>query len=423
MSEVYSIEPKTCGKVIIYTSLGELEILLFSNECPIACKNFIQLCLNNYYNKNKFFRVIPKFLIQTGDHTNTGLYNEYAFKEPFKNECNSRLKFLYMGCVAFANLNIDSPSNGSQFFITLDKSEWLNNKSTLFGKVAKHSLYNLIKFNNIKTNKNDEPIEDIPYIEYVKVIENPFHHLIPSIHYKEDKIKQKTEECSEIKPKKSLKPNLLSFAFEGSDADQEEEKEEEKVEEKGEEKVEEKGEEENEDEKGEEEKEDDNEEEEKGEAEMEAEMENDQEEDEHAEEKQAKIDLLKKKTTEIEKLNPKKNKSPSSLKEITDLDEEYLKKIKKHKKMSKKEREKESLKKLKEFDNRLKELFSKNGSQNTASKPDWINTTGLKFRIDSSNAYDYEDLKKNVVDSMDNERKETYNPNFNMKKYKKKREK
>lgn len=75
MSEVYSIEPKTCGKVIIYTSLGELEILLFSNECPIACKNFIQLCLNNYYNKNKFFRVIPKFLIQTGDHTNTGLRN------------------------------------------------------------------------------------------------------------------------------------------------------------------------------------------------------------------------------------------------------------------------------------------------------------------------------------------------------------
>ncbi|SCM16077.1 peptidyl-prolyl cis-trans isomerase, putative [Plasmodium berghei] len=420
MSEVYSIEPKTCGKVIIYTSLGELEILLFSNECPIACKNFIQLCLNNYYNKNKFFRVIPKFLIQTGDHTNTGLHNEYAFKEPFQNECNSRLKFLYMGCVAFANLNIDNPSNGSQFFITLDKSEWLNNKSTLFGKVAKHSLYNLIKFNNIKTNKNDEPIEDIPYIEYIKVIENPFHHLIPSIRYEEDKLKQKKEESSEIKPKKSLKPNLLSFTFEGSDADQEEEKEEEEKEEEEKEEEEKEEEEKEEEEKeeeenGEEEKgEEENEEEEKGEEEM---------EDENEEEKQAKINLLKKKATEIEKLNPKKNKSPSSLNEITDLDEEYLKKIKKRKKMSKKEREEESLKKLKEFDNRLKELFSKKGSQNTVSKPDWINTTGLKFRIDSSNAYDYEDLKKNVVDSMDNERKETYNPNFNMKKYKKKREK
>lgn len=94
-------------------------------------------------------------------------------------------------------------------------------------------------------------------------------------------------------------------------------------------------------------------------------------EDENEEEKQAKINLLKKKATEIEKLNPKKNKSPSSLNEITDLvicayvckiiycmngqtytnsfwlfqffiqDEEYLKKIKKRKKMSKKEREEE----------------------------------------------------------------------------------
>ncbi|KEG03104.1 hypothetical protein YYE_02035 [Plasmodium vinckei vinckei] len=586
MSEVYSIEPKTSGKVIIHTSLGELEILLFSNECPVACKNFIQLCLNNYYNKNKFFRVVPKFLIQTGDHTNTGLHNEYAFKEPFPNECNSRLKFLYPGCVAFANLNIDNPSNGSQFFITLDKSESLNNKSTIFGKVAKHSLYNLMKFNNIKTNKNDEPIEDVPYIEYIKVIENPFHHLVPTIHNEENKTKLKKGDSSEIKPKKRLKKNLLSFAGEGNDGDQgeydedeererekewEEEQEEEDMdgekdiyedEEKDIEKEEEEEEEEEEREerekakkeakeddgetdddnkiakkkkkgkkkllsfarkgngrnlgeydedeererekewekeqeeedmdgekdiyedeekdieKEEEEEEEEEEREEREKAKKEAkeddgetddeeeekDIEKEEEEEEEEEEREerekakkeakeedgetdddnniakaktkGKINLLKKKTNEIEKLNSKKNKSDSSLKEITDLDEEYLKKIKKHKKMSKKEREKEAIKKLKEFDSRLGDLFSKNGlnkkwliknkeigSQNDGSKPDWINTTGLKFRIDSSNAYDHEDLKKNVVNSMDNERKETYNPNFDMKKYKKKGEK
>ncbi|SCM02402.1 peptidyl-prolyl cis-trans isomerase, putative [Plasmodium chabaudi chabaudi] len=527
MSEVYSVEPKTSGKVIIYTSLGELEIHLFSNECPVACKNFIQLCLNNYYNKNKFFRVIPKFLIQTGDHTNTGLHNEYAFKEPFPNECNSRLKFLYMGCVAFANLNIDNPSNGSQFFITLDKAESLNNKSTLFGKVAKHSLYNLMKFNDIKTNKNDEPIEDVPYIEYIKVIENPFHHLIPSINYEENKTKQKKDDSSETKPKKSLKKNLLSFAHEGNDEYQDEEDEErerEKEWEREQEEEDEEGEkdiiedeekdiekEEEEEEKEEEreqrerdkeeEKEEDDdetaemmpkksrkknllstplkgsngyqddedeererekewereqeEEDEEGEKDIiedeEKDIEKEEEEEEKEEEReererdkeeekeedgetdgenemdngkrQGKINLLKKKTAEIEKLNPNKNKNVSSLKKITDLDEEYIKKIKKHKKMSKKERENESVKKLKEFDSRLKDLFSKDDSKHGASKPDWINTTGLKFRIDSSNAYDHEDLKKNVVDSMDNERKETYNPNFNMKKYKKKGEK
>ncbi|EUR64108.1 hypothetical protein PFBG_05265 [Plasmodium falciparum 7G8] len=215
MSEVYSIEPKTHGKVIIYTSLGELEIHLFSNECPEACRNFIQHCLNNYYNKNEFFRVIPRFLIQTGDHTNTGLHNEYAFSSPFKNEYNSRLKFLYTGCLSFANLNIDKPSNGSQFFITLDKAEYLNNKNTLFGKVAKHSIYNLLKFNNIKTNKHDKPIEDIPYIEYVKIIENPFHHLVPSINYeyntKNQNVKDKNEYLNKTKKKKEQ--NLLSFDY------------------------------------------------------------------------------------------------------------------------------------------------------------------------------------------------------------------
>ncbi|CAD2093428.1 peptidyl-prolyl cis-trans isomerase, putative [Plasmodium vinckei lentum] len=437
MSEVYSNEPKTSGKVIIYTSLGELEILLFSNECPIACKNFIQLCLNNYYNKNKFFRVVPKFLIQTGDHTNTGLHNEYAFKEPFPNECNSRLKFLYPGCVAFANLNIDNPSNGSQFFITLDKSESLNNKSTIFGKVAKHSLYNLLKFNNIKTNKNDEPIEDIPYIEHIKVVENPFHHLVPSVHHEENKTKQKKGGSSETKTKKGLKKNLLSFAREGDDGDQgeydeDEEREREKEWEEEQEKEDRDGEKDiYEDEEDDIEKEEKEEEEEEEREEREKAKKEEKEEDGETDDDnniangklKGKINLLKKKTNEIEKLNSKKNKSESSLKEITDLDEEYLKKIKKHKKMSKKEREQESLKKLKEFDSRLEGLFSKNGSQSAASKPDWINTTGLKFRIDSSNAYDHEDLKKNVVNSMDDERKETYNPNFNMKKYKKKGEK
>ncbi|CRG95745.1 peptidyl-prolyl cis-trans isomerase, putative [Plasmodium gallinaceum] len=487
MSEVYSIEPKTSGKVIIYTSLGELEVLLFSNECPIACKNFIQLCLNNYYNKNKFFRIIPKFLIQTGDHTNTGLHNEYAFKEPFKNEYNSRLKFLYTGCLSFANLNIDKPSNGSQFFITLDKVEYLNNKSTLFGKVAKHSIYNLLKFNNIKTNKNDEPIEDIPYIEYIKIIENPFHHLVPYTNYednlKDDKPNTKSESLKK-KEKKQLKCNLLSFNYNISEKDEGSENEEINLEEKSEEEKseeekseeekseEEKNEEEksegekNEEEKSEEEKseeeknEEEKNEEEKSEEEKSEEEKNEEEKSEgekneakksirnisesevkthkdskpnesnkHSdnfkkeinkkdeESKTEKMNILKKRTKSIEESFTKENKNPKRIKELADLDETYLKNIKKYKKMSKKEREKLSLKKLEEFDNRLKSLFLDSEKNDKSIKCDWLNTNGLKFYVDSSNAYEYEDIKKNVVDSLENEKKSTYNSEFNMKKY------
>ncbi|SCP02711.1 cyclophilin, putative [Plasmodium malariae] len=487
MSEVYSIEPKTYGKVIICTSLGELEVLLFSNECPIACQNFIQLCLNNYYNKNKFFRVIPKFLIQTGDHTNTGLHNEYAFNEPFKNEYNSRLKFLYTGCLSFANLNIDKPSNGSQFFITLDKADYLNNKSTLFGKIAKHSIYNLLKFNNIKTNKNDEPIEDVPYIEYVKIIENPFHHLVPYVNYDNNSKYEKENfkhETLKKKEQKELKSNLLSFAYsdnecvegdasegdaseeDASEGDASEGDANEEVVVEGEAHKEEAGE-------GDASEEDASE----GDANEEVVVEGEAGEENSVEcekgsttsnklrkdevyifkNKKAhynssdnnnfdeantrmkeekkdkdnsssminkkdnnlnleKINILKKRTNDIVKSNTKKSKNALIVKDLTDLDEEYLKKMKKYNKMSKREREKQSLKKLEEFDNRLKDLFSTEKSDGVM-KHDWLNRTGLKFRIDSSSAYEHEDIKKNVIDTMDNERKNLYDSKFNMGKY------
>ncbi|SBT78840.1 cyclophilin, putative [Plasmodium ovale] len=495
MSEVYSIEPKTHGKVIIYTSLGELEVWLFSNECPIACQNFIQLCLNNYYNNNKFFRVIPKFLIQTGDHTNTGLHNEYAFKEPFKNEYNSRLKFLYMGCLSFANLNIDTPSNGSQFFITLDKVESLNNKSTLFGKVAKHSLYNLLKFNNIKTNKNDEPIEDVPCIEHIKIIENPFHHLVPFANYDEGSVnekrqKQELEMGTGQRPKVGLKSNLLSFTGDASDdseageAEAHEDEEtsvkrevhpvtqsvaeqqaqpaaeqkaqpvagqqaqpvaeqkaqpvaEQKAQPVAEQKAQPVA-------------------EQKAQPVAEGERDSLTADSNKGKTNEEKVNMLKEKTNAIEKSKKKKIKSALAVRHLADLDEAYLKRVKKYSKMSKREREKESLKKLEEFDNRLKSLFCSSGlskmirdsptcysnistnssrtfvcttdatSKDGDAKHEWIQASGLKFRVDSSNAYEFEDIKKSLetlVVNSEGEKKKTYDSKFSVQNYlKKKRE-
>ncbi|GAW82990.1 cyclophilin [Plasmodium gonderi] len=446
MSEVYSIEPKTSGRVIIYTSLGELEVLLFCNECPIACQNFIQLCLNNYYNKNKFFRVIPKFLIQTGDHTNTGLHNEYAFKEPFKNEYNSRLKFLYTGCISFANLNIEKPSNGSQFFITLDKAEYLNNKSTLFGKVAKHSIYNLLKFNNIKTNKNDEPIEDIPYIEYIKIVENPFHHLVPYANYDKDDRDTSAQEIV-TKSTKKLKSSLLSFGYdevedeEAASADvtsadvtsagvtsadvaahapllpdrshYHHEKWNQTIQSAQDE------------EQLSRERTDDTPRESVDMSEMTIQAcpkERTQKENPEINKNDNKLDvdkinMLKKRTKDIEKSATNKKKNHSGIRDLVTLDDAYLRKMKKYKKMSKSEREKQSLKKLEEFDSRLKDLFSGDGEKSQGVKHDWLNTEGLKFKIDSTNAYEYEDIKKNMINPMENEKKRPYDSKFSVQKY------
>jgi len=72
MSNIYVQEPPCEGKVCLETTVGEIDIELWSKECPKACRNFVQLCLEGYYDKTKFFRVVPDFIVQGGDPTNTG---------------------------------------------------------------------------------------------------------------------------------------------------------------------------------------------------------------------------------------------------------------------------------------------------------------------------------------------------------------
>ena len=72
MSNIYIQEPPTDGKVLLETTVGDIEIELWSREAPKACRNFVQLCMENYYNKTKFFRVVKNFIVQGGDPTGTG---------------------------------------------------------------------------------------------------------------------------------------------------------------------------------------------------------------------------------------------------------------------------------------------------------------------------------------------------------------
>ena len=191
MSNYYSQEPPTTGKVILITNYGNIDIELWTKETPKTCKNFIQLCLENYYNNNIFFRIINKFMIQTGDKTNSGkngssIYNNLEFKD----EIHSRLKFNHRGIVAMANKNIKN-SNLSQFFITMDKCPWLNNKHTIFGKVIGDTFFNAQTINELLTDKNDYPkVDPLPMIIKTEVVINPFNDIIPrKINY-DDNIKE-----------------------------------------------------------------------------------------------------------------------------------------------------------------------------------------------------------------------------------------
>lgn len=110
----------TKGRVIIETTAGELDVELWSKEAPKACRNFIALSLEGYYDGVIFHRVVPGFLIQTGDKTGTGGGGESFFGEPFEDEIHPRLRFPHRGIVAMANQGTKN-TNDSQFIITLGK--------------------------------------------------------------------------------------------------------------------------------------------------------------------------------------------------------------------------------------------------------------------------------------------------------------
>ncbi|QDZ17684.1 cyclophilin-type peptidyl-prolyl cis-trans isomerase [Chloropicon primus] len=148
MSSVYTLEPATRGKVVVKTSLGALDVELFSKEAPKACRNFVQLCLEGYYEKTVFHRVIKDFM------------------------------FRRRALVACAN-EADRPnSNGSQFFITLGRCDWLTKKNTIFGSVTGDTVYNLMKFNELEVDGDDRP-EDPPHVVGTEVVWNPFDDIVP----------------------------------------------------------------------------------------------------------------------------------------------------------------------------------------------------------------------------------------------------
>uniref|UniRef100_A0A1X7TA65 Peptidyl-prolyl cis-trans isomerase n=1 Tax=Amphimedon queenslandica TaxID=400682 RepID=A0A1X7TA65_AMPQE len=84
MSSIYITEPPTKGKVLLKTTLGDIDIELWSKETPLACRNFIQLCLEDYYNDTIFHRVVFEFVAQGGDPTGTGEGGESIYGSPFK---------------------------------------------------------------------------------------------------------------------------------------------------------------------------------------------------------------------------------------------------------------------------------------------------------------------------------------------------
>ncbi|VDO60754.1 unnamed protein product [Haemonchus placei] len=146
-------------EAVIHTTLGDIRIRLFPNECPRTVENFSTHARRGYYNGLTFHRVIKSFMIQTGDPTGKGTGGQSIWGTDFEDEFHPRLRHDKPFKVSMANAGPNS--NGSQFFITVCPAEWLDGKNTIFGEVIE-GMNVVQKINQVPTfEKSGRPRSEI----------------------------------------------------------------------------------------------------------------------------------------------------------------------------------------------------------------------------------------------------------------------
>nr|CAB3503141.1 unnamed protein product [Digitaria exilis] len=136
---------------------------------------------------------------------------ESIYGAPFADEFHSRLRFNHRGLVACANAGTPH-SNGSQFFITLDRCDWLDKKNTIFGKVTGDSIFNLLSLADVETDKDDRPVYPQKILS-VEVLWDPFEDIVPRQLKKAESVAKADAEVK-LKKKAVKQLNVLSFGDE-----------------------------------------------------------------------------------------------------------------------------------------------------------------------------------------------------------------
>ncbi|MGW1912118.1 peptidylprolyl isomerase [Streptomyces sp. NPDC002076] len=154
------------------TNHGDIVVQLFPNHAPETVKNFVELAQGErewthpgtgeksrtpLYNGTIFHRVISGFMIQGGDPLGSGIGGPgYKFGDEFHPDLSFNKPYL------LAMANAGPGTNGSQFFITVAPTTWLNRKHTIFGEVTDPASQKVVDaIAAVPTGRNDRPAKDV----------------------------------------------------------------------------------------------------------------------------------------------------------------------------------------------------------------------------------------------------------------------
>ncbi|MDR2344621.1 MAG: peptidylprolyl isomerase [Planctomycetaceae bacterium] len=160
-------DPKTkLPSVELNTTKGRIVVELFENEAPNSVANFISLVEKKYYNGTKFHRVLPKFMAQGGKNRNGLGYS-------IDDECRKPdARKHFRGSLSMANSGANT--NGSQFFLTFVKTDHLDERHTVFGRVVE-GIEVLAEIQRVDPSDTDTPVSTIDEITEAKVLNKRDH--------------------------------------------------------------------------------------------------------------------------------------------------------------------------------------------------------------------------------------------------------
>ncbi len=157
---------------VFETSMGNFKAELFEDKVTQTAGNFIHLAQQGYFDGTRFHRVIDGFMIQGGDPLSKDVSKKDSWGTggpgyTIPDEFDETLKHDSKGLLSMANAGPNT--GGSQFFITVAETPWLDGKHAIFGKVVEG--YDVVeKISKTQVGQNDRPVKDV-VVNKVKIVE------------------------------------------------------------------------------------------------------------------------------------------------------------------------------------------------------------------------------------------------------------